>query len=131
MARVTSRRLVIVGLGMFGLVALGVLRWTSTGESADAFSLTVGPGEKPGPVPVDTTESRFVEVDADGALVVRRGSTVRSFGRPQAYQEIGGARRAVDIRYEISADGLVEFALGVYDHSLPLYINSSADKGQE
>jgi hypothetical protein len=131
MAPHTPRRLVIVGIAMFGLGAFSVGVWTRDAEPVDAFHIVVGPGERPGLVPIDITDAPVVEIDAAGSLVVRRGETVRRFSRPQAYQHIVGVRRDVAVRFEITPAGDVRFALGAYDHGHPLYINAVGFKGQD
>ena len=36
-------------------------------------------------------------------------------GRPLAYQQISGSRRTVDVRFVMTRDGNIGFALGAYD----------------
>lgn len=59
-----------------------------------------------------------VSVQPDGALLAGGAR----FDAPFAYQEIAGKRRPVSARYALR-HGLVTFALGAYDSSLPLVID--------
>ena len=64
-----------------------------------------------------------ISLAADGALVMRLGSTTVRQPRPFAYQEIGGSRHAIAAHYVLRADGAVGIALGAYDHRRPLTID--------
>ncbi len=64
-----------------------------------------------------------VEVDAAGDLLLTLGESVVRQPKPFVYQEVAGARRAVEGGYVVESDGRVGFALGVYDAALPLIID--------
>ncbi len=44
-------------------------------------------------------------------------------GRPHAYQDVDGQRRAVPVSYTVAASGRVGFTLGPYDPRQPLVID--------
>jgi hypothetical protein len=46
---------------------------------------------------------------------------------PVAWQEVGGVRVPVEARYVVAGDGSVSFALGRYDHELPLILDPELD----
>ncbi|HEX9990047.1 MAG TPA: SBBP repeat-containing protein [Chloroflexia bacterium] len=46
---------------------------------------------------------------------------------PVAWQEVGGVRVPVEARYVVAGDGSVGFALGRYDHTLPLVLDPELD----
>ncbi|MEA2691662.1 MAG: hypothetical protein QOJ16_1049 [Acidobacteriota bacterium] len=68
-----------------------------------------------------------VEVGKTGELLLRTPGEELTADRPVAYQVVGGERRTVECRYELSARGtaapVVGFALGAYDRELPLVID--------
>lgn len=130
MALVSSRSLALVAAALFALGAVGVVKWRAGPEPSNTFNLVIVPGEDPAVVPVDVTAARVVEIDGDGALLVRRGAVVQRYLRPQAYQAIDGTRGAVGLHFEITPAGRVQFAVGAYDPSRPLYISSTASEGR-
>ncbi|HYO49710.1 MAG TPA: SBBP repeat-containing protein [Chloroflexia bacterium] len=46
---------------------------------------------------------------------------------PVAWQDVGGVRLPVEARYVVASDGSVGFALGRYDHALPLVLDPELD----
>ena len=62
-------------------------------------------------------------MDGDGDLLLTLGESVVRQPKPFVYQEVAGARRAVEGGYALDADGRVGFALGDYDARLPLVID--------
>jgi hypothetical protein len=128
MALVIARWAVIVAPFLFALGTVGAVKWANGAEPSATFDVVIGPAEHASAVPIDVTAARFVEIDAAGALIVRRDSAVERYPRPQAYQTIEGAQRAVDVRFEITPAGHVQFAFGAYDQSRPLYISHPVPK---
>ena len=68
-------------------------------------------------------------VDADGSLRIMLPASAAGSARalieaaPIAWQEIGGRRVPVDVRYALAPDGSAGFALGAYDVTQPLTID--------
>ncbi|MFN8009252.1 MAG: SBBP repeat-containing protein [Terriglobia bacterium] len=62
-------------------------------------------------------------LDETGTLLIRTEDGLIRQQRPEAFQVLEGARRAVPCEYRIAADNSVGFALGDYDTSLPLVID--------
>jgi hypothetical protein len=122
MALVIARWVIIVAPFLFALGAVGAAKLANRVEPSATFDVVIGPAEHAAAVPIDVTAARLVEIDVDGALIVRRDSVVQRYPRPQAYQAIEGVQRVVDVRYVITPAGHVQFAFGDYDRSRPLYI---------
>ena len=66
--------------------------------------------------------ARSLRIDEAGALVVGTGLGDVSFTPPVAYQEIGGARRPVEVAYELRGTEY-GFSLADYDPALPVLID--------
>ncbi len=68
-------------------------------------------------------------IDADGSLRIMLPASAAGSARtlveaaPIAWQEIGGRRVPVDVRYALAPDGSAGFALGAYDMTRPLTID--------
>jgi hypothetical protein len=87
------------------------------------YDFVVAPGRDPRAVRLQFEGADKVEVGADGDLLLTLGEEVIRQPKPVVYQEVAGARRAVEGGYEIEAGGRVGFALGEYDPSAPLVID--------
>ena len=89
----------------------------------------VAPGADPEAIRVGLRGAEGVHVAADGRLVVGTGNGEIAYTAPVAWQEIGGERRPVAVRYALLApEAGVEgsaygFALGAYDRHHPLTID--------
>ena len=81
---------------------------------------------KPGATP-DGIDFEFEGVSgvrlADGDLVMSIGKGEIRQKKPAVYQEIDGAKRVVDARYVLRDGAGIGFAVGAYDHRLPLVID--------
>ncbi|MBK7470678.1 MAG: hypothetical protein IPI73_08685 [Betaproteobacteria bacterium] len=64
-----------------------------------------------------------VSLAADGGLIIATGLGAVQFTAPVAYQERGGIRTLVPVRYELAGGTGYGFATGDYDRSLPLIID--------
>jgi hypothetical protein len=63
-------------------------------------------------------------LNRNGDLVVKTGNGPISFRKPSIYQLAGGGgRRWVKGSFRISADNIIRFAVGPYDHTKPLIID--------
>ncbi|HEX8352382.1 MAG TPA: SBBP repeat-containing protein [Pyrinomonadaceae bacterium] len=87
------------------------------------YDFHVAPGVDPRAVSLRFDGADKVEVDAGGDLLLTLGESVVRQPKPFVYQEVAGARRAVEGGYALGADGRVGFALGEYDAGLPLVID--------
>jgi hypothetical protein len=97
--------------------------------SADAAALeplfqrvVVAPGDDPSSFPVAITGASLIEIDRTGALIVHVGDRVTRQPSPRAYQDTGGGRRDVSVRFDIAPAGEPRFVIGLYDHAFPLVI---------
>jgi hypothetical protein len=80
------------------------------------YDFVVAPGATPADIRLEP--SNPVEARADGTLSI--GSLRKE--RPVAYQQIGARREGVPAQYAVAAKR-ISFALGPYDHSLPLVVD--------
>jgi hypothetical protein len=84
----------------------------------------VAPGDDPSVLPMNTDGAQLIEIDRTGALLVHNGPVVRRQQRPRAYQDIGGRRREVSVRFEIAPTGPPRLVVGAYDAAFPLTVDS-------
>ena len=87
------------------------------------YDFRVAPGADPRAVSLRFEGADKVELDAAGDLLLSMGEAVVRQPKPFVYQEVAGARRAVEGGYALGADGRVGFALGEYDRSQTLVID--------
>ena len=89
----------------------------------------VAPGADPEPIRVGLRGAEGVHVAADGRLIVGTGNGEIAYTVPLAWQEIGGERHPVAVRYALLApeEGVAEavygFSLGEYDRHHTLTID--------
>jgi len=86
------------------------------------YDYIVAPNADPSPIALDVQGAQALALDSDGALVLTTAVGPVRQEPPVAYQEVDGARRAVDARYTLTGT-TVGVALGAYDHSRPLTID--------
>ncbi|WP_322489328.1 SBBP repeat-containing protein [Chloroflexus sp.] len=92
---------------------------------------TIASGADPALIRWRYTGARDLQVDTTGNLIVtvpRRGLPTAApielvEAAPIAWQEIAGARVAVDVRFQVENNNTVQFALGQYDPTYPLIID--------
>ncbi|MEO8285000.1 MAG: SBBP repeat-containing protein [Chloroflexota bacterium] len=91
---------------------------------------TVSPGSDPSQIRWRYSGAESVSVDGAGNLQIavpaadKDASPVMLTEQvPVAWQEIGGTRTAVTARYLVASDQSTGFALGSYDHNLPITID--------
>jgi hypothetical protein len=87
------------------------------------YDFHVAPGADARAVSLRFDGADKMEVDAGGDLLLTLGESVVRQPKPFVYQEVAGARRAVEGGYALGADGRVGFSVGEYDASLPLVID--------
>ena len=84
---------------------------------------TVAPGSDPGAIRWRYDGAEGVAVAATGELAIRVAGRTLSDAPPVAWQEAGGGRREVAVRYALDADGTASFATGEFDPAFPLVID--------
>jgi hypothetical protein len=82
----------------------------------------VGAGADPARIRIALDGVDAVTPRADGGLAVREAGLTAFVTRPLAYQTVGGTRRLVAADWRIDGRTL-SFALGRYDHAIPLVID--------
>ena len=75
----------------------------------------VAPTARVSDIRVDVDGARRIAINARGELAATTGLGEAVFSKPAAWQEIGGARRPVDVRYTVRGIRDYGFALGAYD----------------
>ena len=87
------------------------------------FDLVLRPGADPKRIRLKFDGARELTLDAEGALVVRSTAGDLRIPLPVIYQEVGGAREAIQGRYGLLPNHEVDFRLDAYDRSKPLIID--------
>jgi len=83
----------------------------------------VGPGADPRAIQLEFRGADRIEVDGEGAVILRVGNEKVVWRKPLVYQQEERGRRRVVARYRLQADGRVGFEVGVYDRAKPLVID--------
>jgi|GEM_PF-1442642 len=88
-------------------------------------TFTVAPGADPAAIALAWRGAAGVAIRADGAIVARTAAGDIVDEAPIAWQDVGGRRVAVDVRYRLAGgdDGRYGFAVGTYNPALPLVID--------
>lgn len=87
------------------------------------YDFLLQPGAQPAQIQFHVEGADNVQVDASGNLVLKfDGQEIRQH-QPVVYQDANGTRRQIDGYYHLNENGTVGFALGEYDHNLPLVID--------
>lgn len=86
------------------------------------YDFVVAPGAGAGRI-VFRVEDANPRLEKDGTLVLTTQSGEVRQPRPTLYQEVNGARVAVDGGYRLLAGGRIGFRIGAYDRSRPLVID--------
>ncbi|HZS09589.1 MAG TPA: SBBP repeat-containing protein [Blastocatellia bacterium] len=83
----------------------------------------VAPGADPRRIRLAFSGAQSMEVDGQGALLLKtEGGTLRLL-RPVAWQEVGGQRREVACSYRLAANNQLELKIGNYDRHRRLVID--------
>ena len=90
------------------------------------YDLVVRPGGNPGAIFLHLDGVARARVDDDGSIVLETGAGTFRQRRPIAFQERGGVRTPVDVRYTLR-DRRIGFAAARYDRSRPLVIDPAID----
>jgi len=86
------------------------------------YDFVVATGANPGQIALDVTGARSVSVDASGDLLLETAAGTLREHAPTIYQDVGGARQAVDGGYVVEGSQ-VHFRIGDYDHAHALVID--------
>jgi uncharacterized repeat protein (TIGR01451 family) len=87
------------------------------------YDFNVAAGADPAQIKLRFEGAEGLRLDDAGDLLIQTSAGEVRQHKPLVYQEVAGARREVESRYELSRVGEVTFALGAYDPSLPLVID--------
>lgn len=87
------------------------------------YDFEVSPGSSPDDAKFALEGVDHLSISAAGDLEFTSGNAGWRLLRPLAFQSVGGKPRSVDCAYRLFPDGAVGFALGAYDHSVPLTID--------
>jgi uncharacterized protein (TIGR03437 family) len=87
------------------------------------YDLIVQPGGDPSQIELAFDGPAKARIDASGALVTETGAGLVTHHAPLAYQQAGGRRRRVPVRYIWRRPGVAALALGRYDRKRALVID--------
>jgi hypothetical protein len=87
------------------------------------YDFDVAPGSAPGAIRLGFNGAERVRIARDGDLLLTAHSGGLAFGRPIAYQEIGGVRHPVRAEYALGASSEVTIKVGDYDRARPLIVD--------
>jgi hypothetical protein len=82
----------------------------------------VQPGHDPARIRLRYAGAERLEIEADGALLIRVGRHLLRESTPVIYQQRNGVRVTVEGAFQVNGD-IVSFAVGGYDRTLPLTID--------
>lgn len=92
-------------------------------EGTLEYDFLVEPGADPSHIRMSYPGADDVRIEPNGDLRIELGSGALVHRKPVSFQRLpGGERREVQSRFELR-DGVVTFALGVWDRGLPLVID--------
>ncbi len=87
------------------------------------YDFTVAPGANPDAVKIRFAGADKISIGAQGELILTLGHGEIIQPRPVIYQTVDGARQTVSGGYRLVDAHTVKFALGRFDHGLPLVID--------
>ena len=87
------------------------------------YDFTVAPGADPGVIAIRFDGADKISISPAGELVLNLGDSEIRQPKPVIYQTANGARQEISGGYKILDAHTVAFAVGDYDHSLPLVID--------
>jgi hypothetical protein len=87
------------------------------------YDIDVAPGVDPQVIQMEFDDAQGIKLNGAGDLLLHAGKNQVALGRPIAYQEGNGARRAVAAKYVLHGSSEVTIALGDYDRKKPLTID--------
>lgn len=111
----------------------GRVRYTAVYEGIDLvyygnnqeleYDFYLAPKTDPSVIALKFDGADQLSLDAAGNLVLKVGANELHQKKPVAYQTIAGQRRDIPVRYQLSGQQIVSFALGSYDAAQPLVID--------
>jgi hypothetical protein len=87
------------------------------------FDFELAPGADPGRIGIDVAGALSLSRNHEGDLVIKTFAGDLVQHKPVAYQDVGGMRRTVPVRFILAGKNRLSFTLGRYDHSRPLVID--------
>lgn len=87
------------------------------------YDFIVEPGSNPDLIAVTFDGADSVQLTDAGDLAIAKDDSVISHRAPLVYQDVAGGRRAIDARFEVSADGIVGFEVTEFDPTEVLVID--------
>ena len=87
------------------------------------YDFALAAGADPSRIRLHFAGSDKLSLDKGGNLVIGAGDAAIAFHKPVVYQPVDGGRRQVRGKFTLLADNSVGFALGRYDHKMPLVID--------
>ena len=87
------------------------------------YDFTVAPGVDPGVIVIHFDGADKISIGSSGGLVLNLGDNEILQPKPVIYQTANGARQEISGGYKILDARTVAFAVGNYDHHLPLVID--------
>ena len=87
------------------------------------FDLNLAPGVNPENIVIRFSGADKLAINAQGQLALFAGQSEIDQAKPLIYQTVAGVRREIDGGYKIVDAQTVAFAVGNYDHRLPLVID--------
>jgi len=87
------------------------------------YDFTVAPGAEPGVIAIRFDGADKITVSSGGELVLNLGDSEIRQPKPVVFQTVGGARTEISGGYKMLDAHTVAFAIGDYNHSLPLVID--------
>src|SRR5262249_45171070 len=87
------------------------------------YDFRVSPRSNPSLIEFAFSGVKHASITEEGDLSLDTNAGVLTHRRPVAFQERHGTREAVEARFVLHGKNRVGFALGAYDHDLPLVID--------
>lgn len=87
------------------------------------YDFKVAPGASYKAIRLRFTGARRVWLDGTGELLIETRAGTLRHRKPNAYQQINGARKGIDAQYVLDGRNGARFALGSYDKGLPVVID--------
>jgi hypothetical protein len=73
-------------------------------------------------IPFDFVGAMSIDLDVDGALIVRHGQDEQWRPSPRAYQVLNGIDQTVDVHFDLRNKRDVELVVGTHDSARPLVV---------
>ena len=87
------------------------------------YDFTLAPGTDPDMIKIHFAGVDKISIGGQGELILALGRDEIRQPAPVIYQTVAGTRQAVDGGYRVISRNTVAFAIGKYDHQLPLVID--------